>query len=1063
MVPSPDDRNPVDLLAEEFVEKVRAGDAPSIADYAARYPKYAKEINEVFPSVLALEQLGSHEDHERKVAQRNSGAICLGQNLGDFRIVRQIGRGGMGVVYEAEQQSLKRTVALKLLSTAGPDTGRQQQRFRREAEAAARLHHTNIVPIFGVGQNDGIPYLVMQYIDGVGLDEVLVELQRLAHRPASGVRETPRVGSPTALAGTPRATTAALRLRDGRFESAEVGNAGKNVSETMAALGEDPTVECCLDESVWERETQLPSVDAQPDRDVLGPQYWRSVAQVGAQIADALAHAHQHGVLHRDIKPGNLLFDQEGIVWVTDFGLAKHEEHDNVTRTGDVVGTFRYMAPEQFDGRSDARSDIYALGLTLYELLALLPAFEETQYGPLIQRKQQAGPTPLRTRAPAIPRDLETIVMKACARDPADRYGNAGLLAADLRRFLEDRPVLARPVTLPERFGRWARRNPAIATLSILSAVLLGVVAVVSSVANYRTKSALNAAEDARVEAENAETEANTQRELAEKNLTMATGAMEEIVEKVASRGVPIPLEPSTAEEQAAYAQATLTAADAELLQSVLEFFSQLAKENQADLTVETANAQRRIGEIRMRLGQLDQARGGFAAALASYEILSSRAPEGTEHILARAEILNELGVVAIKAGDVKTALDSHLEARRLLERSVSLPQHQLELARTLNYVGSVVYRTGVSNVDAMMRLSRPGTPLDPFAGSRPLPEGPSPPASISEQVGPRLAVVKECCKQAMDLLKGLMQKDPTSTEMRRQMAECYGNFVRMAWADGDRESAENAQRAAIDILEELTAEFPDAPQLKYELANTLIITPPSPGRPTKEFRNKIELAVELSDELRGQYPNVPQYQALWADTVSRLASLELQTGNLSQANAHYVEAVDALRKLVDQYPAVSSYRLAHTQSVHGLAEVQRQQKKYQESFQLLTDLVDEVKPLAERADDNSLLGLLLGPLYSSLSKTANELGKDDIAEMAREEAEAWKPQGGTDHPIPEPPGPERWRQMPEDDFRPPPLMGAPPAGRLGPPPGGLPPRDPPRRRGGFPREGRGRLPWQPE
>lgn len=1057
MAPSHDDRNPVDLLAEEFVARVRAGQTPTIADYVAKYPQYAQEINDVFPAVLALEQLGGHENRERRMAQRPLGPVNVGQNLGDFLIVRQIGRGGMGIVYEAEQQSLKRTVALKLLPPGSADMARQKQRFRREAEAAARLHHTNIVSIFGVGRHDDLQYLVMQFIDGVGLDDVLGELQRLTTQSVSVVDNLEQAAVQT-LAPLPKATTAALRLCDGHLNYPGPDGPDDNVGETMAALDIVPTVE----HAISQKDRSLPPQslpEELPDahvsgRGLLGPRYWRSVAQIGAQIADALDHAHQHGVLHRDIKPSNLLFDREGVVWVTDFGLAKHEEHDNVTRTGDVVGTLRYMAPEQFDGRNDARSDVYALGLTLYEMLTLRPAFEETQYGPLIQRKQQSGPTALRTHASSVPRDLETIVLKACASDPAHRYQRAGLLAADLRRFLDDRPVLARPVTLPERLWRWACRNPAVATLSSLTTLLLVVIAVVSSTANYRTKIALENAEDAQKEAETAEADANEQRELAEKNLNLATGAMEDIVHKVASRGVPIPIAPRTPEEQAAYAQATLTAADAELLQSVLDFFSQLAQQNQADLTVETANAQRSIGDIRLRLGQLDLSRDAYTAALASYETLAALEPKNQQYTLARAGILNKLGLVAIKGGDVKTALDAHLEARRLLQQATASPEQQLELARTLNYVGALVFRSGVSNVDAMMHMSRPGTPMDPFAHASPPPpppqDSPLSPAFISDQMDSRLVVVKECSEQAMNLLTRLARHNPHNTEIQLELAECYGNHVRMAWADGDPDKAENAQNAAIEILDHLVADSPDTPQLEYELANMLILNVPPPEQSKAVFRKRIERAAQLGSALRDAYPNAPQYQALWADAISRLATINLQAGDLDQAEKFYDQAIDTQQRLVEEFPDISPYRLAYVQSVHGLADVKRQENRLEESRDLLAQMIDQVKPLAENADENRLFGWLLGPLYTSLAKTASELGNGELAETAKKEAQTWTPRANANSPNQERPGPPWRREMSIDDPRPPLPPGVPPPDFPG-PLHRRPPRDTPPQRGGPP------------
>jgi WD40 repeat protein/Flp pilus assembly protein TadD len=205
------------------------------------------------------------------------------------------------------------------------------------------------------------------------------------------------------------------------------------------------------------------------------------VARVGVQVAEALAHAHGQGILHRDIKPSNLLLDTRGTVWVTDFGLAKADEGDGLTQTGDIVGTLRYMAPERFGGKSDARSDLYGLGVTLYELLTLRPAFVETDHNQLLQRVLHDEPPRPRQLNPEVPRDLETIVLKAIAREPRQRYASATELAEDLRRFLADRPVRARRVSALERLGRWVRRNPALsAALGVAAALLLAVAAVAS-------------------------------------------------------------------------------------------------------------------------------------------------------------------------------------------------------------------------------------------------------------------------------------------------------------------------------------------------------------------------------------------------------------------------------------------------------------------------------------------------------------------------------------------------------------------------------------------------------
>src|SRR5262249_18917954 len=204
-----------------------------------------------------------------------------------------------------------------------------------------------------------------------------------------------------------------------------------------------------------------------------GNGYHRRVARIALQVADALAHAHRLGVLHRDVKPSNLLLDAQGTVWVTDFGLAKVHDSAELTTPGEVVGTLRYLAPERLHGQGDARGDVYALGLTLYELLTLRPAFagdgEQKQH--LVSRILFEEPPRPRRLEPAIPRDLETIVLKATAKDPAQRYQSATELADDLRRFLEDRPIRARRAGALELAWRWCRRNPVVAGL--LAAVAL--------------------------------------------------------------------------------------------------------------------------------------------------------------------------------------------------------------------------------------------------------------------------------------------------------------------------------------------------------------------------------------------------------------------------------------------------------------------------------------------------------------------------------------------------------------------------------------------------------------
>jgi tetratricopeptide (TPR) repeat protein len=339
------------------------------------------------------------------------------QHLGDFELVREIGRGGMGVVYEARQGSLNRKVALKVLGPGLGLTGRAVERFRHEAEAAARLHHTHIVPVYATGEQDGIHYYAMELIEGPSLDRVLRLLR-----------------SPTQPEPAPLAQTAAY--------DSDVGVAQE------AGLGA----------------TSLSS----------GGPYFDTVARMVAGVADALDYAHRQGVIHRDVKPGNLLLSHDGRLSLNDFGLARMLEQPGMTMTGELVGTPLYMAPEQIAvGRVpiDHRTDVYSLGATLYEMLTLQPPFRGERREQVIAQVLHKEPPRPRRVNPRIPVDLETICLKALDKDPDRRYQSAGAMAEDLRRYLQRFTISARRVGPIGRLGKWISRHPALAGAS--TAILL--------------------------------------------------------------------------------------------------------------------------------------------------------------------------------------------------------------------------------------------------------------------------------------------------------------------------------------------------------------------------------------------------------------------------------------------------------------------------------------------------------------------------------------------------------------------------------------------------------------
>jgi WD40 repeat protein/serine/threonine protein kinase len=377
--------------------------------------------------------------------------------LGDYQIVRELGRGGMGIVYEAEQISLRRRVALKVLPFAATLDTKQLQRFKTEAQAAAHLQHQNIVPVYAVGCDRGVHYYAMQFIDGQSLAALIRELRHQTRREP--VNET---GPQSAAGSMARELTSGrcVPARSAHAEPQPTGPYSSSVSSLEAPACEEATPQAALS---TEHSTESSA-------------FFQTVARLGVQAAEALEHTHQFGVLHRDIKPANLLVDARGNLWITDFGLAHCQSETGLTLTGDLVGTLRYMSPEQALAKRvlvDHRTDIYSLGVTLYELVTLEHAFEGTDRQELLHQIAFEEPRPPRRLNKSIPVELETIVLKAMQKNPAERYATAQEFADDLRRFLEDKPIRARRTTLAQHALRWCRRNKSLTVVGSVAAVAL--------------------------------------------------------------------------------------------------------------------------------------------------------------------------------------------------------------------------------------------------------------------------------------------------------------------------------------------------------------------------------------------------------------------------------------------------------------------------------------------------------------------------------------------------------------------------------------------------------------
>ncbi len=1070
-----EDRDPLEILAADFLERHRRGEHPAISEYTARHPDLAVEIEDLFPAIVAVEQFKAHR------LGTSSGPASLGgvrlERLGDFRILGEIGRGGMGIVYEAYQESLGRHVAVKVLPRQALLDPKQLERFQREAQTAARLHHSNIVPLFGVGEQDGFHYLVMQLIRGVSLDEVLVKLRQLL--AAEGVNSDdstlpfdgqggvgwPKIGPAGGIDGgaipgeshpppatSNGSTSEAVRLarvlvEGGFWRHAERGGAKSSVADSSAA-----------DNSLGQR-SEVVAVASRQDRAAVGrrfgPAYWRSVAAIGRQAAEALHYAHAHHTLHRDIKPGNLLLDAQGVVWITDFGLAKMLDQDQAGQTAALAGTLRYMAPEQFSGRVDARSDVYSLGLTLYEMATLQPAFADTSRSEAIRKITQGQPVRPRQINRAIPRDLETIILKAIAHEPDHRYQSAADLAEDLQRFLEDRPIKARRASPFERLWRWSRRNKALAALTASTFILLLVIAAVATVGYVSTA---------------------RQRQRAEATSTLALDALDNIFRQFApDRTAPASgalIVGESDEEIAVPAQPVLSKETAALLEHMLAFYDRLAEQggDDARLRRKVAEANRRVGDIRQRLGHFEESKAAYLRAIDWYTRLAEASPDDGDLRTEIARVHNELGNLHLAAYDFQAAYASYANALRTLEAvpsSLRSPQHQFELARTYYFLGRRSFgqlglfplgpfarrlsRLGMSGRGVSM-VGPPGRSRGHGVGKHaPPPEfrdRSKPSAPAAEYPGDSLSAAKgkpdfgqgaagnaeggprrnpfalgtpeerekarqrekereENLHKAIELLERLAAQNPAAPDYRHWLARCYRE-VGPWWSGPGSKSAMDGVDKAAAMLEELVKEHPDVPDYRYDWSLTLAwlsawpFSSQASGPGTEErMRQMLEKAVAISDELVAEHPNIPDYAVFHVRLRMRLADVLWET-DPSRSETSLRRAWDLQSSLVRRFPQNQFYKLGLAFIQESLAVFLRDRGELLAARDLTEACIASLKTLLEKDPKLWYVRGMLSQNYGNLADILARLNDEQsAAEAAQRAAELLSPAPA---PVSQPP-----------------------------------------------------------
>jgi serine/threonine protein kinase len=898
------ERDPIERLADSFLARFRRGERPSIDEYAAKHPDLANEIRELLPALVALEQdmsidEGGNREANSSAAERWSIAP---RQLGEYVILREIGRGGTGVVYEAEQQTLGRHVALKVLPGAGLG-GTHLQRFRLEARAAARLHHTNIVPVFGVGEAEGVHYYAMQFIQGQGLDAVIEELARRRkgvrppafHSAASetGIRPSVAVLAQSLTEGRLSATAASVSAAPG--DPARASVPGKTAARPGSATVTDPGGAPEPTDSTAARSSPtVAGASSELSSSHSVARFYRAVAGLGAQVADALAYAHGQGILHRDIKPSNLLLDANGTVWVTDFGLAKSEGADGLTQTGDVVGTLRYMAPERFDGWSDPRSDVYALGATVYELLTLNPLYNESNRAKLIERILHDPPVPLSKLDRAIPRDLETIVLKALAKEPAQRYTTVAALGDDLRRFGADKPILARRSSPVEKAIRWCRRNPLAAGLLGMLCVVFITAFIVVTLA-WRSALASGAlAERRRIDAVRNEQEADEQMQLAIAGFAKARAAVDEYLNKVT--------------DSQPLSESSLKPLRRDLLESGLRFYQSFLKEHAGDpsLRYAEADAQLRAAKILSQINPGASARSASDRARTLFESLARDRPGDADVQAGLAEWFAwhsmDLRAAALLEPLTKRYPENGRYHRLLLDalNSAAIAQGDqddldgnLKLQLRCFEVAKALTKVEPTNAENYTKLAAALNNLAIKLNADPIWRG----DDALELLGRALSYDERCLELA-----------PTNTTAQRYVIITRSNVADIRVGIGFTDSGLKGHEEVIALSRQLVRRNPEVTSYHLDHLNRLQTKAGhelSVGRKEQGAKTLAEV-VELASTVEARMPSGGEAAFIRASSLARLAELQGELGVHAPAKptnnaATPADAVAALEKAITQ------------------------------------------------------------------------------------------------------------------------------------------------------------------
>jgi serine/threonine protein kinase len=790
-------------LVEELTAKLQDGTPFDVEAYLADHPEHAERLRALLPALRMLAAVSESGPDGSALPPAGESAGEPPGTLGDFRILREVGRGGMGIVYEAEQISLGRRVALKVLPFAATMDPRQLQRFHNEARAAASLHHEHIVPVYYVGCERAVHFYAMQFIEGQSLAQLIA-----AQGPGSRGLGLPEPGDATALyRASPAKDSPASPAPDARTVAA---------ASTQAA----PRDAACF----------------------------RRFAEWGIQAAEALEHAHSLGIVHRDVKPANLMVDGRVKLWVADFGLARTVNDAGLTMSGDLLGTLRYMSPEQAlarHGLVDHRTDVYSLGATLYELLTGRPAVEGKDRQEILKRIADGEPP--RAADSGVPADLETIVLKALAKEPAERYATAQELADDLRRFLEHRPIRARRPTWLQRLRKGARRHQAVVTAA---ATTLAVALALSTVVIWRERDGtLTALHDAKI-----------QRDEAHRKGEFARRVVNDMYTQVAMDW--LAHEPQLSQVQLQF------------LRKALEFYKELASEGGSDAGqwLKTGQAYCRVGDIAGLFPGEEDGEAAYRQALAIFQRLAGEFPQEKKY-------RQELADTERKLGAFLDFNDRFPEAEEFLSRALS---RSVQLASELPD-------------DADVRASRAAC-LENLG-------------NLWRRIG-RSREADNVLRQAVEAWKNLADQFPDVLYYQESLGDAYKHRYLLLLEADCLEEAGQACRQAIDVHEKLS-EDPSARWIHLALSgsySTLAYILAERDDLT-EAEKVSDQALRLRQQVAAEFPADPRVQHTLALSYSYHGHLLTLLGRPRDAESEYQQAVKLARTQVQLNPAIPGRR----------------------------------------------------------------------------------------------------------------------------------------------------------